>query len=95
MSDTPGAFFASREDSTGRRYRWTVPWARVGLAGCLFLAGFILSIAGLALGSFEVGIPGLFMLLPGAWASRVYAGVLYHGEEATRPDVFFEQLDEV
>jgi hypothetical protein len=96
LQPTNSSFFSLREDaSTGRRWRWSIPWARVILAVLLTIIGLSLSIAGLSLRSFELGITGLIMLVPGLFASRVYAGVLWRGEEVTRPDVFFEQVDEV
>ena len=96
LTSTNSKFFSVREDaSTGRRWRWSIPWFRVILAVLLTIIGFSLSIAGLSLRSFELGITGVIMFVPGVFASRVYAGVLWRGEEVTRPDVFFEQVDEV
>ena len=90
------SFFDPRHDSlSGRRWRWTTPYQRVALAVTLLVAGFACCVAGLALTSMQVGIPGVLMLVPGAWATRVYVGVMWWGEEPlSRPDVFFEQVDD-
>ena len=73
--------------------RFATPWPRVALAGGLLVAGFGCAVTAAVQQSLAAAVAGALMLVPGAWAARVYLGVLCRGEEAAQPRVFFDEVE--